>query len=160
MVLTERDRQLIALLCDGLPLAPRPYWVIAAALGCEEEEVLERLRRLIDAGIVRRLGLIVRHQELGYRANGMVVWDIPDDDVGAVGRRLAGSPCVTLCYRRPRRLPDWPYNLFTMVHGKSRDAVRAQVGEMAAGNGLADVAHEILFSSKRYKQMGARYGCS
>lgn len=158
MELTDLDHQLIALLSEGLPVSPRPYWVLAAALGWEEEEVLARLHALKDGGVIRRMGVIVRHLELGYRANGMVVWDVPDERIATVAPRLAADPRVTLCYRRPRRPPDWPYNLFTMIHGTDRDAVRGAVEALAAREELADIPHEILFSTARYKQRGALYG--
>ena len=103
------------------------------------------------------MGVIVRHHELGYRANAMVVWDIPDDDVAGVGRLLGRCPEVTLCYRRPRRPPDWPYNLFTMVHGRDRDTVAAAVAILAIREGVAHYPRQALFSLRRFKQCGARY---
>jgi DNA-binding Lrp family transcriptional regulator len=112
---------------------------------------------MIDAGIIKRLGVVVRHHELGYRANAMVVWDVPDERVDVLGQQLGRQDCVTLCYRRPRRLPDWPYNLFCMVHGRDRDDVRACIGRMAEGLGLETVPHTVLFSGRRFKQRGARY---
>ena len=108
-------------------------------------------------GIVRRLGIVVRHRELGYRANGMVVWNVPDSAIEAIGSRLANCPWVTLCYERPRRLPAWPYNLFTMIHGKDRETVLSQVETLATEAGVADVQREVLFSLRRFKQRGARY---
>jgi DNA-binding Lrp family transcriptional regulator len=135
----------------------RPYAVVGHAIGMGEAEVIERLRALVDTGVIKRLGLVVRHHELGYRANAMTVWDVPDRDVDAVGRALAASPDVTLCYRRPRRLPAWPYNLFAMVHGRERDAVLARIAELRATHGLDAVPHAVLFSTRRFKQRGARY---
>lgn len=157
MDLSEQDRRLLAALEDGLAAVPRPYAALAARAGLSEAETLQRLERLVAEDAVKRLGLIVRHHELGYDANAMVVWDVPDERLAAAGARLAGLPFVTLCYSRPRRLPLWRYNLFCMIHGRARDAVRAQVDEAACAAGLDDVAREILFSRRRFKQEGARY---
>jgi DNA-binding Lrp family transcriptional regulator len=160
MGLSESDRAVIAALHDGLPLEPRPYEAVATAAGLAEGEVVERLGRLIEEGAVRRFGVIVRHHELGYRANAMVVWDVPDEVVALVGRRLARLPFITLCYRRPRRPPIWPYNLFCMIHGRDRHAVERQVEKAAHAAGLTGLPRDILFSKRRFKQRGARYGAA
>ncbi len=157
MRIDDTDRRLLAAIEDGLPLAPRPYAAVAQRLGLGEADVLTRLRRLRADGIVSRFGVIVRHHELGYRANAMAVWDLPDGQVDDVGRRLAGHDFVTLCYRRPRRLPLWPYNLFCMVHGRDRDTVREQIARLNAEHGLDTHPHDVLFSRRRFKQRGARY---
>ncbi len=157
MELSPTDRRLIAALADGLPLVPSPYAAIGQDIGLSEEAVLDRLRALIDGGVLRRFGLVVRHHELGYQANAMVVWDVPDDRVAAIGRLLASHRNVTLCYRRPRRLPAWPYNLFCMIHGKHRDNVRELVSDMVRDLDLGGVPHTVLFSRRRFKQRGARY---
>ena len=152
-----QDLALISALQDGLPLVSQPYAALGRVAGLGEGEVIERLRRLIDEGVIRRFGVIVRHRELGYRANGMVVWDVPDAQVGEAARLLAAMPCVTLCYRRPRRPPDWPYNLFCMIHGKDRGAVLAQVEAATVEAGLTEMPRDVLFSRRRFKQRGARY---
>lgn len=151
------DTALIQAVQGGLPLVERPYAAIAAAAGTDESTVLGRLEALIDCGAIKRFGVIVRHQELGYRANAMVVWDLADERVDEAGARLGALPFVTLCYRRPRRLPDWPYNLFTMIHGRDRDCVLAQVALTEDVLGLGKVPHAVLFSGRRFKQRGARY---
>jgi DNA-binding Lrp family transcriptional regulator len=147
---TPADRALLAALADGLPLEERPYAAIGHRLGLPEEAVLVRLRALCDSGVIRRFGVVVRHHELGYRANAMVVWDVPD----------AAAPEVTLCYRRPRRLPAWPYNLFCMIHGSDRGAVVAAAERAAAAAGLADAPSAVLFSGQRFQQRGARFGAA
>jgi DNA-binding Lrp family transcriptional regulator len=157
MVLSARDRRLIAAVQDGLPLVKRPYAAIGAKIGLGEAEVIASLRRLIAAGVIRRFGVVVRHRELGYGANAMAVWDVPDARVEEAGRTLARLPFVTLCYRRPRRLPLWPYNLFCMIHGRERDAVGALVEKASTAAGLEDLPHAVLFSRRRFKQRGARY---
>lgn len=154
----DRDRRLLAAIEDGLPLAARPYAEVAARTGSTEAEVIRRLGRLIERGVVRRLGLVVRHHELGFRANAMAVWDLPDAEVDGIGRRLAGYDFVTLCYRRPRQRPLWPYNLFCMVHGRDPEAVRARIARLNAEQRLEARPHALLFSLRRFKQCGARYG--
>ena len=157
MVLDDKDRALIAAVQGGLPLVPQPYKVVAEGLELTEDEVMYRLNALVDQGVIKRFGIVVRHRELGYRANAMVVWDVPDDRVADVGRRLGEYDCVTLCYRRPRRLPLWPYNLFCMVHGLDRTTVRHRIEEITRLAGLQKLDRDILFSGQRFKQRGARY---
>ena len=156
--LTELDLDLLAALQDGLPLVDRPYARIAAELGVGEDDVLERLAVLQDNGTVSRFGVVVSHRELGYRANAMVVWDVPDERVDECGRCLAALPFVTLSYRRPRRLPDWPYNLFCMIHGRDRSQVLAEVEAATREAGLGGRKRAVLFSRRCFKQRGARYG--
>ncbi|MEK7697281.1 MAG: AsnC family transcriptional regulator [Pseudomonadota bacterium] len=153
----EIDRRLLAAIQHGLPLVPRPYAEIAAGLGVSEEEVVARLARLKQSGVVRRFGVVVRHHELGYGANAMVVWDAPDDQAPALGRCLAGFDFITLCYRRPRRLPTWRYNLYCMIHGKTREEVLSNFEWMMNRCNLQNLPHAVLFSRRRFKQCGARY---
>lgn len=157
MTLSQRDRRLIGAIQDGLPLVERPYAAIGATIGLGEDEVIAALDRLIADGVIKRMGVIVRHHELGYRANAMVVWDVPDERAGDAGRRLAGLPFVTLCYRRPRRLPLWPYNLFCMIHGRDRGVVEALIEQAGEAAGLHRLPRAVLFSGRRFKQRGARY---
>lgn len=152
------DKTLIAAIADGLPLSPTPYLDIAHQIGASEKEVTECLRRLMETGVINRFGVIVRHHEMGYRANAMVVWDVADDEAGIAGRILAGLSYVSLSYLRPRRLPEWPYNLFCMIHGKHRGLVEDLVEQAAEAAGLQDTPSAILFSGRRFKQRGARYG--
>ncbi len=153
----EIERRLVSVLQEGLPMFIRPFEMIASRIGASESEVLGRIGRWLEEGAIKRFGVVVRHHELGYRANAMLVHDIADERVGELGRALAEEPAVTLCYRRPRRLPDWPYNLFCMIHGRERGEVEATIAELRQRHGLQDSAHEILFSLTRFKQNGARY---
>lgn len=155
--LEELERRLVMALQEGLPLFIRPFSVLAARVGCEEIEVLERIQRWCREGVIKRFGVVVRHHELGYCANAMVVHDIPDAEVEAAGSALARAEGVSLCYRRPRVLPDWPYNLFCMIHGQDRAEVEAQIAGLRESLGLTAYPHEVLFSLTRYKQTGARY---
>jgi len=154
---TQFQRDLLACVEGGLPLVSAPYAQIAARLGVAEATVIDELHDLLESGVIKRLGVVVRHRELGYHANAMVVWDLPDTEVATVGQRLGGDPVVRLCYQRPRRLPEWPYNLFTMVHGQDRAAVCEEVDRLVERHGLEQVVHEVLFSRRRFKQRGARY---
>lgn len=158
--LSDKDRRLLAALEKGLAVESRPYARLAMDLEMTEQEVLKRLAALQESGCISRFGVVVRHHELGYRANAMVVWDVPDDCVAEAGACLAALPFVTLSYRRPRRLPLWPYNLFCMIHGQDRDQVEREVLEAAEAAGLQSCRREILFSRRRFKQRGARYSAA
>ena len=151
------DVRLIEAIQSGLPLCSRPYAEIGARIGMDEEDVIERIAALQTCGAIKRFGVVVRHHELGYRANAMVVWDVPDERVAALGRCLGGFDFITLCYRRPRRLPDWPYNLFCMIHGQDRQAVLEQVAFLVTRCDLQNIPHRVLFSKRRFKQRGAVY---
>lgn len=142
---------------DGLPLTPEPYRTIADALGIPETGVIARLQQWLDEGFIKRLGLVVRHHHLGYGANAMVVWDVPDAQVDALGEIFRATEGITLCYRRPRRLPHWPYNLFCMIHGQDRTKVLELVARLVEAHGLQNIPRELLFSTRQYKQRGGRY---
>ena len=154
--LDAMDRRLIAATQSGLPLTPRPYRALAETLGVTEAEIVARLSAMLDAGIVRRIGAVPNHYALGYRANGMSVWDIAEEEVGEIGRRVGALDFVTHCYRRPRRPPLWPYTLFAMVHGRSREEVTDKVARIAELIGDAARAHDVLFSTRILKKTGLR----
>lgn len=149
-----QDRSLIAALQPGLPLVAEPYAALATQVGMEKSALAGRLQDWLADGCIKRFGVVVRHHELGYRANAMVVFDVPDGEVAAVGSRLAREPGVTLCYRRARDLPHWSKNLYCMVHGRSREDVVPVIERLCA---LAGYPCEALFSVRRFKQCGAKY---
>ena len=155
--MADLTQSIIHAIQDGLPLTPRPFALIAENLGTDEQTVIETVRDLQARGVVKRFGVVVRHRELGFRANAMVVWDVPDESVYVTARRLSQDPAVTLCYRRPRRLPSWPYNLFCMVHGRDRRSVEEKIAELRRALGIHGLPYSILFSRRRFKQRGARY---
>ncbi len=157
MGLTARDKQLVAAIQSGLPLVSHPFAEIGARIGLSENETIERIQALLADGTIKRLGVIVRHHELGYRANAMTVWNIPDEQVDKLGQCIGSIDFVTLCYRRPRHLPDWPYNLFAMIHGQNRAAVSNNIECLIERCGLKAIQHEVLFSRRRFKQCGAHY---
>jgi len=150
------DRRLVESTQEGLPLVAEPYDQIAGAIGITTDDVIARLRRLLDRGAIRRIGAIPNHYALGLTANGMSVWDVIDEQVGEIGRTVGVLDFVSHCYERPRRLPLWPYNLFAMVHGRSRDEVMDKVAGIAALIGSAARAHDVLFSTRILKKTGLR----
>ncbi len=154
---SEHEARLIEALQRGLPLVPRPYAALAARVGLTETGVIELIQSLQNEAVIKRFGVIVRHHELGYCANAMVVWNVPDRQVTELGTRIARLDYVTLCYRRARSLPQWPYNLYCMIHGRDRMRVRERISELIDTCGLQGVPHEVLFSCRRFKQRGARY---
>lgn len=157
LMLTNADRRLVDALDDGLPLVAEPYAAIAAHAGLSEAYVLVRIADWQNRGVIKRFGIVVRHRELGYTANAMCVWDVPEAEAGAVGETLAREAGVTLCYRRERAPPEWRYNLFCMLHGRDRAAVETRLGELAAAHGLDRYPSALLFSRRAFKQCGARY---
>ncbi len=150
------DRRLIEATQGGLPLVPHPWEALAEELGLEAGEVLQRMRTLQSRGVIRRIAAVPNHYALGYRANAMTVWDIPDEQVEALGRRLAALDFVSHCYQRPRRLPHWRYNLFVMVHGRDREQAERQIGRLRQEIGEVARAFEVLYSSRILKKTGLR----
>ncbi|MDD5273240.1 MAG: AsnC family protein [Methylovulum sp.] len=151
-----RDLELLAHISGGLPLCPRPYAQIGLQIGMDEAEVISRLGALKTQGLIKRLGVIVKHRPLGYRANAMVVWDVPDAHIKQLGGQISQFSFVTLCYQRPRH-SEWPYNLYCMIHGKDRATVLAQLAQLNQACELGDFARQILFSRRCFKQRGAVY---
>ncbi|MCX7897637.1 MAG: Lrp/AsnC family transcriptional regulator [Rhodocyclaceae bacterium] len=152
--MSATQRRLIAALQPGLPLVPEPFAQLAEETGMTEEALLWQLKQWLEEGSVKRFGVVVRHHELGFCANAMVVFDVPDETASEIGSRLAAERGVTLCYRRARCLPHWPYNLFCMVHGRTRAEVAPVIERLQR---LAGHPAEVLFSVRRFKQCGARY---
>lgn len=150
------DLLLLTAIEDGLPLAQRPFLQVARWLEWPEAKVLSRLDVLIHAGLIVRFGLIVKHRALGFHANAMLVWDIDDDALVETANRIAAQPSVTLCYQRPRRPPTWRYNLYSMIHGRDRETVMAEVDALVAKVGSSACDMAILFSRRCFRQRGAR----
>ncbi len=140
----------------GLPLHERPYTQIADAMGWTEADVLQGLQQLLDAGIIRRIGVVPNHYAIGYRFNAMAVFDVEDDQLDTVGTKVGALDFVTHCYQRPRHLPLWPYNLFAMCHGNSRAAVLEQVQQIRSLLGTSCRQHDALFSTRILKKTGLR----
>lgn len=153
--LTDEEREVLAAIQDGLPLEPEPYRVVADRIGMSEERVLAVVQSLLDQRKIKRIGAVPNHYALGITANGMSVWDVPDDRAAEIGRMLGDREEVTHCYRRPRQ-PGWPYNLFGMVHARSRDEVVAAVDRIAREMDIAQYPHDVLFSTRLLKKRGTR----
>ena len=137
-----------------LPVSPTPFGPLAKKLGIEEKEFLKRVRRFIRRGMIRRFGAILRHQIAGYRGNAMAVWSVPEEEVERISKAMIAFPAVSHCYLRPEH-PRWPYNLYTMVHGRSREECLETAARMARETGLSD--YQVLFSESELKKTTMRY---
>ncbi len=151
------DLELILAVQNGLPLVSRPYAQIAQQLQLTETLVIQRLLALKKRGLIKRLGVIVNHRQLGYQSNAMVVFNIPDTEVTQIGRKISQFDFINLCYRRPRHEDVWPFNLFCMIHGKTQETVLQQLKNLIQACALEAYEHDILFSQRCFKQRGARY---
>jgi len=152
------DERLVRATQAGLPLVPEPYAAVAASLGVSEAQVIERLQTMLADRRVRRVGVVPNHYALGYTANGMSVWDVDDAEIDRLGPQVGALEFVSHCYRRPRHLPEGPYNLFAMVHARSRDEVEARLAEIRALLGSALRASDVLYSARILKKTGLRLG--
>lgn len=158
VLLDELDRALVVATQGGLPLVSEPYRAIGDQVGLPAVEVIRRLRRLLDGGVIRRIGAVPNHYAIGWAANGMTVWDVVDAEVDALGERVGALSFVTHCYRRPRALPAWPYNLFAMVHGGDRAECAAKAAVIRELLGTACRGSDILYSTRILKKSGMRLG--
>lgn len=156
MQLDENDRRLIELTQEGLPLVAQPYHELARQTGMSVEDVMQRFRDMQDAGVIRRIAAVPNHYKLGYRANGMTVWDVADDQIQQLGPLVGALDFVSHCYQRPRHLPLWPYNFFAMVHGPDREAVQGHINAILQLLGEHCRAHDVLFSTRILKKTGLR----
>ena len=150
------ELKLIIAVQDGLPLVEEPYRAVAEAIGAKEQDVIALLQRMMDEGKIRRIGAVPNHWALGITANGLAVWDVPDERVVEVGKRLGQQPEVSHCYCRERQLPAWRYNIFAMTHGRSREEVLAAIARIGQDLGIADCPHQVLFSTRMRKKTGVR----
>lgn len=154
--LSALDRRLLVAIQDGLPLTKTPYADVAEAIDADPETVIDAIDRLLETGCIKRIGCVVNHVATGFDSNCMVVWDVPPETLDTYGERVGATPYVTLCYHRPRRPElDWPYTLFTMIHGRDAEAVEGRIDELAEEH--LPFTHERLYSTKTLKQTGARY---
>ena len=156
MQLDAIDRQIIQATQAGLPLVAEPYQAVADQLGLSADDVMQRMRSMQENGVIRRIAAVPNHYKLGYRYNGMTVWDVDDLYVDNLGRRVAELPFVSHCYQRPRHLPDWPYNLFAMIHAKTEQDAERQIATIAELLGEDAHQHAVLYSTKILKKTGLR----
>ena len=154
--LDATDRQIIVATQAGLPLVAEPFAALAQQLGLDVDEVLQRVAAMQARGIIRRIAAVPNHYALGYTANGMSVWNVSDERIADLGRQVGALDYVSHCYQRPRHLPLWPYNLFAMVHGRSREDVMARVAAIAALLGEHCRGHDVLYSKRILKKTGLR----
>ncbi|MDH5369146.1 MAG: AsnC family transcriptional regulator [Gammaproteobacteria bacterium] len=156
IVLDDIDRQIIQATQSGLPLVSHPYHVIAERLGLDAKDVILRLQTMKQNGIIRRIAAVPNHYALGYKGNGMSVWDVPGERVNELGKKVGALDFVSHCYHRPRFLPEWPYNLFAMVHAHNKDEALLLVDSIADLLGEFDRGHDVLFSKQILKKTGMR----
>ncbi|MHB1390596.1 MAG: siroheme decarboxylase subunit beta [Thermoleophilia bacterium] len=153
-IFTEQERALVRYLQEDIPLSPRPFAEIGQAVGMTEDEVLERVRQWTEDGTIRRFGAMVRHQRLGYRANAMSAWEVPEERVEEVGALLSDAVEVSHCYQRPRA-PGWQYNLFAMIHGATEEDCRRVADDLAGRVGIGE--YSLLFSTREFKKVSMKY---
>ncbi len=149
----DTDIQLLKQIQDGIPLTERPYWDIGDALSISEDEVIERLKMLMEEKKIRRFAASVAHRKVGINSNAMTVWRVPPERVDEVGPIMASFPEVTHCYERPT-FSDWPYNVFTMIHGYTDEQCESVIEAIKEKTGLDD--YVILYSEKEFKKTGTR----
>ena len=152
------DRELVEATQAGLPITVKPYHTIAENLDVDPEIVMQQFQKLLNQGIIRRIGVVPNHYKLGYHANGMSVWDVPDELIIELGNKIGKLDFVSHCYHRPRHLPEWPYNLFAMVHGHDRETTDKYVEQIADILGDANRQHTVLYSTRILKKTGMRIG--
>jgi len=150
----DLDRKIIGLLQDDMPLDLRPFAIMADQVGMTEEQLLSRVKSMVDGGIIRRFGATLHHQKAGFSANAMVAWIVEDNKVEEVGRIMAGFREVTHCYQRVPQ-GDWKYNLYTMIHGNNRDECREIAQRISKNSGINQYA--ILFSEREFKKTSMEY---
>ncbi|MEW9124587.1 MAG: Lrp/AsnC family transcriptional regulator [Thermotaleaceae bacterium] len=153
-MIDKLDKSIIQKLQEDLPLTEQPFKWIADTLEIKEEELLEKIKGLLDKGMMRRLGAVLYHRKAGYGANAMVVWVVPADKIDGIGNIMASFSCVSHCYQRPT-FPDWPYNLFTMIHGRTFEECEEQISQVAKAVNLEN--YEILYSTKELKKTSMQY---
>ncbi len=156
--LSSEEKNLLKATASGLPIVPRPYEALAKNLGISEAQVISLLQKMLGDGRIRRIGAVIRHRRVGYEANAMLVWDVPDGMVRDLGAKLAGDSSVSLCYLRARALPEWPYNLYCMLHGRERARVLFDVKRITAAYGLGRFPRAVLFSRRCFAQRAASHG--
>ena len=155
-IIDNIDNQIIRATQSGLPLVPRPYHEVAEKLGLSVNDVISRMQAMQNNGIIRRIAAVPNHYALGYKGNGMSVWDVPAERVNELGKKVGALEFVSHCYHRPRFLPEWPYNLFAMVHAHNKDEALLLVDNIAALLGEFDRGHDVLFSKRILKKTGMR----
>ncbi|MBV1910578.1 MAG: hypothetical protein KUG78_14850 [Kangiellaceae bacterium] len=156
MIDINQQRKIMKHLSRGLPICDEPYKELAEKSGVTEELLLEFVQDLVETNVVSRFGMVIDQESVGYVENAIVVWDIPDEEVDQIGALLGLQEKISLCYRRKRQLPDWPYNLFTLIHGKTKQEVLAELNHIVSSNGIENYACDVMISTETFKHTGAR----
>lgn len=154
-MLTNQEKEIVKFLQQDLPLEPRPYKLLAERLVMEEDELVEKVKELQDRGILRRIGAVVRHYQAGFHFNAMGCWQVEDSLVEGIGRKMSSFSQVSHVYQRPAFPPHWPYNLFTMIHGKSREECEGTAEKISEETGIKNF--QLLYSVKEFKKTSMRY---
>lgn len=147
---TSENTALVKCLQEDLPLEERPFEALARGLGMTQERLLAVIADWTETGVIRRFAAVLNHRKVGFSANGMVVWNCPLDQIDERGLILGSQPEVTHCYHRPAS-PEWPFNLYAMVHGRSRDECEVIAGRLGAL--IGDEDYSILFSTREFKKI-------
>jgi len=154
--LDDVDKRIISATQSGLPLTIRPYHDVAEQIGMDVKDVISRMQNMTELGVIRRTGIVPNHYKLGFRSNGMSVWQVPEEKIIQLGEKVGALDFVSHCYQRPRFLPEWPYNLFAMVHGTTHEEVDNKVKQISELLADDDYGHQILFSTRILKKTGLR----
>ena len=154
MTLNDTQIEIIRFIQGDLPVTERPYLELAKQLGITEADIIEQIRLLKEAGVIRRFGMAVRHQNMGYTANGMSCWDVPPEMVDKTAEVMTALDEISHCYERPR-FADWPFNMYAMIHARSRDTVHAIAKEISEKIGVTN--YQVLFSTVEYKRTSMSY---
>ncbi len=157
MIDINQQKKILKELAYGLPICEEPYKALAEKINVPQSALFEFIQNLIDSNVIHRFGMVINQEAVGYKENAIVVWDIPDEEVDQVGALLGLQEKISLCYRRPRQLPDWPYNLFTLIHGETKNDVITELNKIIESNGVESYASDVLISNKTYKSLGKRF---
>jgi len=157
MIDINQQKKILMELTSGLPICEEPYKELAEKINVTQDVLFEFIQDLIDSNVIHRFGMVLDQEAIGYKENAIVVWDIPDEEVDQIGALLGLQEKISLCYRRPRQLPDWPYNLFTLVHGKTKHDVISELNKIIESNGIGNYASDVLFSAETFKASGKRF---
>lgn len=152
--MTKLQVAIVKALMEGLPLVEEPFRSIASEVGISQEELLAQIQTWKDDGTIRRLGSILRHHQAGYSVNAMAVWNVPKDRIDSFGAAASQMKRVSHCYQRPK-LPDFDYNLYTMIHGMSREECEAVALEISKLAGISD--YTLLYTTAEYKKSSPSY---
>jgi len=157
MIDINQQKKILTELIHGLPICEEPYKELAEKINVSQAELFEFIHDLIDSNVIHRFGMVIDQEAVGYKENAIVVWDIPDEEVDQIGALLGLQEKISLCYRRPRQLPDWPYNLFTLIHGKTKHDVISGLNKIIESNGIENYASDVLISAETFKSSGKRF---